>query len=115
MVTIILLAPLFGAILCGFGYRWLSERGAIVVATGLLFFACLLAWIVFFSFDGVTQQHPLFRWIVSGTLASDWGVRLDRLTAIMLVVVTTSAARAPARRPSVAANSAPTSGRNRIA
>ncbi len=47
---------------------------------------------MFFSFDGVTQQHPLFRWIVSGTLASDWGVRLDRLTAIMLVVVTTVSA-----------------------
>ncbi len=27
MVTIIVLAPLLGAILCGFGYRWLTERG----------------------------------------------------------------------------------------
>ena len=39
-----------------------------------------------------TTHHPLFRWIVSGTLVSDWGVRLDRLTAIMLVVVTTVSA-----------------------
>jgi NADH-quinone oxidoreductase subunit L len=92
MVTIILFAPLIGAVLCGFGYRWLSEKGALVTATGLLFLACLLSWIVFFSFDGTTRSEPLFRWIVSGTLAADWGVRLDRLTAIMLVVVTTVSA-----------------------
>ena len=89
MVTIILFAPLVGAILCGFGYSWLSEQGAIVTATSLLFLACLLSWIVFFTFDGVTVSHPYFRWIESGTLASDWGYRLDRMTAIMLVVVTT--------------------------
>ncbi len=89
MVTIILFAPLIGAILCGFGYRWLSETGATYTATALLFLACLLSWIVFFSFGGETVSHPYFRWIESGTLAADWGYRLDRLTAIMLVVVTT--------------------------
>ncbi len=49
----------------------------------------MLSWIVFLTFDGVTRSEPLFRWIVSGSLAADWGVRLDRLTAIMLIVVTT--------------------------
>jgi NADH-quinone oxidoreductase subunit L len=89
MVTIILFAPLIGAVLCGFGYKWFGEKAAIWIATGLLFLAFLLAWIVFFSFDGETVSRPYFRWIVSGTLAADWGYRLDRLTAIMLVVVTT--------------------------
>ncbi len=56
MVTIILFAPLLGAVLCGFGYRWLSEKGAMVTATSLLFLACLLSWIVFFTFDGVTVR-----------------------------------------------------------
>ncbi|MFT3972710.1 MAG: NADH-quinone oxidoreductase subunit L [Amaricoccus sp.] len=88
MVSVILLAPLLGAILCGFGYRWFGEKAATLIATGILFFVCLLSWITFFSFDGVTQHHPLFRWIVSGTLTADWGVRVDRLTAIMLIVVT---------------------------
>jgi NADH-quinone oxidoreductase subunit L len=89
VVTIILFAPLVGAILCGFGYKWLSEQGGMVTATALLFLSCFLSWIVFFTFDGETVSHPYFRWIVSGTLAADWGYRLDRLTAIMLVVVTT--------------------------
>ena len=29
MATIILFAPLVGAMLCGFGYKWLGERAAI--------------------------------------------------------------------------------------
>ncbi len=92
MVSIILFAPLIGAVICGFGWRFLGEKGATATATGLLFLGCLLSWVVFFTFDGVTQSHPLFRWIVSGTLAADWAIRLDRMTAIMLVVVTTVSA-----------------------
>jgi NADH-quinone oxidoreductase subunit L len=92
MTTIIVLAPLLGAILCGFGYKWLGEQAALVTATSLLFLAFVLSWIVFFTFDGETVSDPLFRWIVSGTLSADWGIRLDRLTAVMLVVVTTVSA-----------------------
>ena len=43
MVTIIVFAPLLGAILCGFGYKWLGEQAAMVTATGLLFLAFLLS------------------------------------------------------------------------
>jgi NADH-quinone oxidoreductase subunit L len=41
MVTIILFAPLFGAILCGFGYMWLGEKGSMWAATRLVFIAFL--------------------------------------------------------------------------
>jgi NADH-quinone oxidoreductase subunit L len=92
MTTIILFAPLIGALLCGFGHKWLGEQAALMTATGLLFLACFLSWIVFLSFDGETRQVSLFAWIQSGTLAVDWGIRLDRLTAIMLIVVTTVSA-----------------------
>ena len=92
MATIILFAPLLGALLCGFGYKWIGEKGAIWTSTVLLFVACFFSWIVFLGFDGETTQRPLFRWVVSGTLAADWGIRLDRLTAIMLIVVTTVSA-----------------------
>ena len=88
MTTIILFAPLLGALLCGFGHKWFGEKGATLIATGLLFVAAFFSWIVFLSFSGETKHIPLFRWVVSGTLAADWGIRLDRLTAIMLIVVT---------------------------
>ena len=92
MVSIILFAPLLGAIIAGFGWRIVTERGAMWITTGLLFLACFFSWIVFLSFDGVTQHIPLLRWIESGTLTTEWAIRLDRLTAIMLIVVTTVSA-----------------------
>ena len=52
----------------------------------------MLSWIVFFTFHGETEHIALFRFIESGTLSADWGIRLDRLTAVMLVVVTTVSA-----------------------
>ena len=89
MTEIILFAPLIGAIVCGFGWRLIGEQAATVFATAMLFLAAVLSWVVFLNFDGHTAQIPLFRWIESGTLATDWAIRLDRLTAIMLIVVTT--------------------------
>jgi NADH-quinone oxidoreductase subunit L len=89
MESIILFAPLVGALICGFGWKIIGEKPAQWVATGLLFLSALLSWIVFFTFDGVTEQIPLMRWIESGSLSTDWAIRMDRLTAIMLIVITT--------------------------
>ncbi|MDW4496879.1 NADH-quinone oxidoreductase subunit L [Sulfitobacter sp. D35] len=89
MEKIILFAPLIGSLLCGFGWKFLGEKVAMWIATGLLFLSALLSWIVFFSFDGTTEHIQILRFIESGTLSTDWSIRLDRLTAIMLIVVTT--------------------------
>ncbi|MEL6595939.1 MAG: NADH-quinone oxidoreductase subunit L [Pseudomonadota bacterium] len=92
METIILFAPLVGALICGFGWRILGETAACWVATSLLFLAAFLSWIVFLGFDGETQRIVILRWIESGTLTTDWAIRLDRLTAIMLIVINTVSA-----------------------
>ena len=88
MEKIILFAPLVGAIIAGFGWRQIGEKGAMYVTTGLLFLACLLSWIVFLNVGQDTQHLPILRWIESGALSTDWSIRMDRLTAIMLIVVT---------------------------
>ncbi|GAB1363394.1 NADH-quinone oxidoreductase subunit L [Rhodobacter sp.] len=87
MATIILFAPLIGAILCGFGWRIIGERPAQVLTTAAVFLAAALSWVIFLGFEGETQHITILRWIESGTLGADWGIRLDRMTAIMLVVV----------------------------
>ena len=89
MELTILFAPLIGSLLCGFGWRFIGETAAMWVSTGFLFLAALLSWLVFLSFDGVTEQIHILRWIESGSLSSDWSIRLDRLTSIMLIVITT--------------------------
>ena len=88
METILLFAPLVGSILCGFGYKYIGEKAAMWTATGLLFLSALLSWISFLTFDGVTQHIEVLRWIESGSLSTSWGIRLDRLTTIMLIVIT---------------------------
>ena len=92
METIILFAPLVGALLCGFGWKFIGETAAQWVATSLLFLAAFLSWIVFLTFDGTTESIQILRWIESGTLSTDWAIRMDRLTAIMLIVITTVSA-----------------------
>ena len=93
MTSIILFAPLVGAIIAGFGWRIIGDKGAQWLTTGLLFLSALLSWIVFLGLDAATvQQVQIMRFIESGTLSADWAIRLDRLTAIMLIVVTTVSA-----------------------
>jgi NADH-quinone oxidoreductase subunit L len=92
MVQFILLAPLVAAIIAGFGWRIIGEKAAMVLTTGVLFAAAILSWTVFLTFDGVTQHIHLLDWIRSGNLDTEWSIRLDRLTAIMLIVVTTVSA-----------------------
>jgi NADH-quinone oxidoreductase subunit L len=92
METIILFAPLVGALIAGFSWRVISIKGAQWVTTGLLFLACILSWIVFFTHGPEAEHIQVLRWIESGTLSTDWSIRLDRLTSIMLIVVTTVSA-----------------------
>ena len=90
--TVTLFAPLVGALICGFGWRFIGECAGQVITTGLLFLAAALSWYIFLTFQGDTQHITILRWIESGSLSTDWGIRLDRMTAIMLVVVNTVSA-----------------------
>ena len=88
MATIILFAPLLGALICGFAWPVIGERAGQIIATLLLFLAAILSWFIFFSVGPEAEKIEIMRWIQSGTLQSSWAIRLDRLTAIMLIVVT---------------------------
>ena len=93
METIILFAPLVGALIAGFGHRFTGEQGAMVTATALLFLSAILSWVTFFTFDSSQAESiPILRFIDSGSMSVDWGIRMDTMTAIMLVVVTTVSA-----------------------
>ena len=92
MESIILFAPLVGALICGFGWRMMGEQAGQVIATALLFLSALLSWVVFLGFDGETRQIELLRWIQSGSLDTFWAIRLDRLTATMMIVITSVSA-----------------------
>ncbi len=70
------------------------SREAELVTTAFLFASMVLSWIAFFyvGFGHHETRVPLFTWINSGGLHIDWALRVDTLTAVMLVVVTTISA-----------------------
>ena len=92
MELIILFSPLLGAIIGGFFWRSIGETPAIYLTIVLLFISCLLSWVIFLSHGTDVEKISLFRWIHSGDLSANWSIRLDRLTSIMLVVVTSVSA-----------------------
>lgn len=88
--TVIVLLPLVGAILAGFFSGWLGDRGAQVVTCSLLGVSAILSIFVFWdvALQGNARVTELFTWIDSGSLEASWAVKVDTLTAVMLLVVT---------------------------
>jgi NADH-quinone oxidoreductase subunit L len=68
-----------------------GSRLAELITTGLLFVSAALSWVVFVDvgFMHHDARIALFPWIVSGDLNVGWALRVDTLTAVMLVVVNT--------------------------
>lgn len=91
MYQAIVFLPLFGAFIAGFFGRFVTDRGSEAITTGFLFIAALLSWIAFWDvgFDHQTIKVPIAQWITSGELEVAWSLRIDTLTGVMLVVVTT--------------------------
>ena len=90
----IVFLPLLGALIAGFFGRVIGERPSEIITTGFLMVACVLSWFVFIQvgFGSETARVPVMRWITSGELDVAWSLRIDTLTAVMLVVVTTVSA-----------------------
>src|SRR5215467_6074236 len=71
-----------------------GSRTAELVTTTLLFISMLLSWIAFarVGFSHQEVHEVVLPFIVSGDLKVDWALRIDALTGVMLVVVTTISA-----------------------
>ena len=71
-----------------------GSRAAELITTTLLAISWVLSWFAFVDvgLHGHDARVPLFNFITSGDLKVDWALRIDPLTAVMLVVVTTVSA-----------------------
>src|SRR3954469_713475 len=93
--VLIVFLPLLAAIVAGLGNRMIGNFAAKLVTTGALFVSLGLSWPIFLDFLAGTQHaqvYPVLDWIHSGSLNVDWALRVDALTAVMLVVVTSVSA-----------------------
>ena len=94
-ILLIVFLPLLAAIVGGLGNRMLGNTVVKAITTGALFIAAALSWPIFLGFVAGNETAyvvPVLDWVRSGDLTFDWALRVDALTAVMLVVVTTVSA-----------------------
>jgi len=92
LVTVILYGPLIGAIIAGLFGRRIGDKASMAVTTGFLMLSAVLSWVVFsrWTWGGLEPFTITYApFIHVGNFVSNWAFRLDGLSAVMLVVVTT--------------------------
>ena len=89
MYHFIVFLPVAGALIAGLFGRVIGARASEIVTTAFLMIAAGLSWIAFFDvgYFGKDLRVPLFTWISAGDLKVEWALRIDTLTAVMLIVV----------------------------
>ncbi|KQU62372.1 NADH:ubiquinone oxidoreductase subunit L [Sphingomonas sp. Leaf339] len=95
MILLIVFLPLLAAAIAGLGNKALGFLPTKLLTTGALFVSCALSWPVFIGFlsgSSTASVTPVLTWIVSGNMSVDWALRVDALTAVMLVVITSVSA-----------------------
>ena len=90
MYAAIVFLPIIGSAIAGLLGRVIGARASELVATGLLFISLALSLVAFndVALEGHKYIIPILPWIQSGQFVADWTVRIDSITAVMLVVVT---------------------------
>ncbi len=94
-IHIIVFLPLLAALVAGLCQRFIGAVASKTITTAGLFTASLLSWPIFIGFlNGSETSYvaPVMNWVQSGDLSFDWELRVDALTAVMLVVITTVSA-----------------------
>ena len=93
LLVILVFAPLLAAAVAGLSGRRIGDAPSMALTTGLLALSCALAWYTFVQvvWGGWTQHYvfQLLPFIDVGQFQSAWSIRLDTLSAVMLIVVTT--------------------------
>ena len=92
-IKLIVLLPLVAAAMAGLFCRVIGDRPAQIVTCAALLIAAALSVFVFVRIGFGPEQAKLvvvrlFTWIDSGNLEIAWALRVDTLTAVMLIVVT---------------------------
>ena len=82
--------PLIASAIAGFGHHFIGRKAALAVSCLGILLSAVFAIILFN--DVALNHHPiqetLLAWIQSGDFSLNWAIRIDTLTAVMLVVVT---------------------------
>ncbi|WP_367281210.1 NADH-quinone oxidoreductase subunit L [Sneathiella sp.] len=94
MYVLIVFLPLVAALIAGLFGRAIGDRGSQLVTSTAVIIGAILSWVALYqiAFQQTTEVIELMTWIDSGDFDVNWMLRIDSLTAVMLVVVNTVSA-----------------------
>ena len=85
--------PLIGAIVSYFG-KSLGNLFSQIISCFFIFISAILSILIFY--EGIVNDnygnYLIFQWINSGNFVADWSIKIDPLSSVMLVVVTSISA-----------------------
>jgi NADH-quinone oxidoreductase subunit L len=89
-LLIIVLAPLLASIIAGLFGKWVGRAGAHTVTIAGVAVSCVLSFKVLWELlqGGPIFDGPVYTWLVSDGIRMEVGFLVDRLSALMMVVVT---------------------------
>ena len=86
----IIALPLIASIISGFFGKFIGDRNSEIVTSFLVTISAILSAIVLY--EVIINQYEdnivIAKWISSGSLDVNWSMKIDPLSAVMLVVVT---------------------------
>ena len=104
MIPLIIFLPLLAALIVGFSVRVITPKLAQAITCGAMVLSAVFSGAVFMDFANIAMSHEgwkslvgagglvykvqLLPWIHVGDFNAGWTLRVDALTAIMLIVVT---------------------------
>ncbi|MFC3051116.1 NADH-quinone oxidoreductase subunit L [Kordiimonas pumila] len=85
----IVFLPLIGFLIVGILGSKLGDKLSQIITASLVTVAAVFSWVVFADVTMVhnTYDIHILDWVTSGTLSFNWALKIDTLTAVMLVVV----------------------------
>ncbi len=86
----IIALPLIASIISGFFGKFIGDRNSEIVTSLLVSISAILSVILFYEviFNQYEENIIIAKWINSGSLEVNWTMKIDALSAVMLVVIT---------------------------
>ena len=90
MELALLFLPLVSFIISGFFGKYIGDRLSEIITSLFVSISAVLALLIFYDviIDGYTNNVVIASWIHSGSLNVNWSIKVDAVSAVMLVVVT---------------------------
>ena len=90
MEKLIIFLPLVAAIASGFFGKLIGNKASQIITSLFVSLSALLSIYIFYDvvFNNYSNNIIIAKWITSGLLDVNWSIKIDQLSAVMLVVVT---------------------------